>query len=40
MICGALVIEQVKQLALGVVALERLRLRTPRSRNEKRGNRD
>ncbi len=35
MICGALVIEQVQQLALGFVALERLRLRTARCRNEK-----
>ena len=35
MVCGALVIEQVKQLALGVVALERFGLRTPRCRNEK-----
>jgi len=34
-ICGALVIEQVKQLALGVV---RLRLRTARCRNEKQRN--
>src|SRR5215472_614085 len=39
-ICRALLIEQVKQLALGVVAFEPLRLRTSRYRNEKHGNGD